>query len=45
MTHPNAALLRRGYSAFTKGDIGTVLGVFADDISWHVPGRSPLSGD
>jgi uncharacterized protein len=45
MTHPNAELLRRGYSAFTKGDIGTVLGVFADHISWHVPGRSPLSGD
>jgi len=45
MTHPNAELLRRGYEAFAKGDIPTVLGLFADDICWHVPGRSPLSGD
>jgi ketosteroid isomerase-like protein len=45
MAHPNADLLRRGYEAFAKGDIPTALGVFADDITWHVPGRSPLSGD
>jgi uncharacterized protein len=45
MTHPNAELLRGGYDAFAKGDIGTVRGLFADDISWHVPGSSPLSGD
>ena len=45
MTHPNADLLRRGYDAFATGDIPTVLGIFAEDIAWHVPGRSPLSGD
>jgi len=45
MTHPNAELLRGGYDAFAKGDIPTVLGIFAEDIAWHVPGRSPLSGD
>jgi ketosteroid isomerase-like protein len=45
MTHPNAELLRGGYEAFAKGDIPTVLGIFAEDIAWHVPGRSPLSGD
>ena len=45
MSHPNAELLRRGYDAFAEGDIATVLGLFADDIVWHVPGRSPLSGD
>ena len=22
-----------------------MLGIFAEDIAWHVPGRSPLSGD
>jgi ketosteroid isomerase-like protein len=44
-THPDAALIRRGYDAFAVGDIPTVLQVFADDITWHVPGRSPLSGD
>jgi len=45
MTHPNADLVRHGYHAFAKGDIPTALGLFADDIAWHVPGRSPLSGD
>jgi ketosteroid isomerase-like protein len=45
MAHPNADLLRRCYDAFARGDISTALGVFVHDISWHVPGRSPLSGD
>lgn len=45
MTHPNAELVRGGYDAFAKGDIPGVLGIFAEDISWHVPGRGPLSGD
>jgi ketosteroid isomerase-like protein len=41
----NAALLERGYEAFASGDIPTVLELFAETITWHVPGRSPLSGD
>lgn len=41
----NAALLQRGYVAFARGDIPTVLKLFAETITWHVPGRSPLSGD
>ena len=45
MTHTNAELLRSGYDAFASGDIPSVLGIFAEDIAWHVPGRSPLSGD
>lgn len=45
MTHPNAQLLRGGYDAFARGDIPSVLRIFAEDIAWHVPGRSPLSGD
>ena len=45
MAHPNADLLHRAYAAFAIGDIPTVLGVVANDITWHVPGRSPLSGD
>jgi ketosteroid isomerase-like protein len=45
MAHPNADLLHRGYDAFATGDIPTALGMFANDITWHVPGRSPLSGD
>ena len=45
MTHPNAELLREAYDAFGRGDIPTVVGLFAEEITWHVPGRSPLSGD
>jgi ketosteroid isomerase-like protein len=45
MTNSNADLLRGAYDAFARGDIPTVLGMFDEDIAWHVPGRSPLSGD
>ena len=41
----NAALIKGGYEAFGKGDIPAVLGIFSDDVSWHIPGRSPLAGD
>jgi len=41
----NADLIRRGYDAFARGDIPAALDVFHPDITWHVPGRSPLSGD
>src|SRR5436190_14912958 len=45
MAHPNEDLVRRGYAAFGSGDMATLDQLFADDIIWHVPGRSPLSGD
>jgi ketosteroid isomerase-like protein len=45
MAHPNAVLIREAYDAFAGGDIPRVLGILADDVTWHVPGRSPLSGD
>jgi hypothetical protein len=45
MSHPNEELLRRAYEAFAKGDLGTVMSNFDDDIVWHEPGRNPLSGD
>ena len=45
MAHPNEQLLRDGYAAFEKGDLDTLRGLFADDIVWHTPGRSPVSGD
>lgn len=41
----NQALIERGYAAFARGDIPTVLDVLAEDIFWHVPGRGPLSRD
>ena len=45
MTDSNLDILRRAYEAFGAGDVPTVLGLFSPDITWHVPGRSPLSGD
>ena len=35
-------LIRRGYEAFGRSDISTVLGIFDPNISWHIPGPSPL---
>ena len=45
MTEPenNAAMIVGAYEAFGRGDIPGALELFAEDISWHVPGRGPLS--
>jgi len=45
MTAQNAELIRRGYDAFARADLPTVFDIFDRDITWHVPGSSPLSGD
>jgi ketosteroid isomerase-like protein len=45
MDTTNAALIQQAYDAFAEADIATVLDTFAPDITWHVPGRSPISGD
>ena len=45
MSTENAELIRRAYGAFSRADLTTVFGIFGQDITWHVPGSSPLSGD
>ncbi len=45
MTDQSAQLIQRAYQAFSRGDLGTVFGILGPDITWHVPGSSPLSGD
>jgi ketosteroid isomerase-like protein len=45
MAHPNEDMVRRGYAAFGTGDMATLSELFADDIVWHVGGRSPITGD
>ena len=45
MAHPNEDRIRQGYEGFAKGDLQALDGLFADDIVWHVGGRSPLAGD
>ena len=42
--HPNAALLRKGYDAFAKGDTATLTDLFSEDVVWHLPGRNLISG-
>ena len=44
-TTSDAALLRSGYDAFAAGDVPAVLALFSEDITWHIAGRSPVSGD
>jgi ketosteroid isomerase-like protein len=43
-TEENAELIRRGYAAFSSGDMATLTELFAEDAVWHAPGSSPLSG-
>src|ERR1700751_4879539 len=45
MSSQDRDVILRAYDAFSRGDIGTVLTVLDPTIHWHIPGRSPLSGD
>ena len=40
----NIDLIKRGYEAFTAGDIETVMSIFDDNIEWVHPGQSAISG-
>ncbi|MFF1557140.1 nuclear transport factor 2 family protein [Streptomyces sp. NPDC058279] len=42
--HPDAALVRRGYEAFNKGDMETLGSLLTADVIHHMPGDNPLSG-
>lgn len=41
----NAAVIRRGYEAFNRGDLATLAQVIAEDAVWHPAGRGRLSGE
>lgn len=45
MAHPNEDLIRSGYDAFNRRDVTMVMNLLADDIVFHIPGRSQQSGD
>ncbi len=46
MAHSNEDVVREGFAAFGRGDMDALRKqFFADDVRWHVPGRSPLAGD
>ncbi|MFI5665424.1 nuclear transport factor 2 family protein [Streptomyces sp. NPDC051704] len=42
--HADAALVRRAYEAFGKGDMETMGTLMTADVIHHVPGDNPLSG-
>lgn len=43
--NPNVALHRRGHEAFSRGDMDTLAEIIAEDVLWHVAGKSLISGD
>lgn len=43
--HPHAALIRRGYEAFARGDMDALRGLMTSDCTQHVPGSHRMSGD
>ncbi|EOD70011.1 nuclear transport factor 2 family protein [Amycolatopsis vancoresmycina] len=43
--HQNATLIRRGYEAFSTGDIATLTELLAPDAVQHMPGHNVFSGD
>ena len=43
--HPNERLLREEYRPRAHRDDRALADVFADDIVWHVPGKSAIAGD
>ncbi len=45
MAHPNEELVRTVYGAFGRGDMEALFSALSDDIVFHVPGRTPVSGD
>lgn len=44
-TQSDAQILQAAYAAFAVGDVPAVLGVFDEQITFHVPGASLISGD
>jgi ketosteroid isomerase-like protein len=41
----NSAAVRRGYDAFSRGDMDTLRELFTPNVKWHENGRTPTSGD
>jgi ketosteroid isomerase-like protein len=45
MSASNAAIIRKAYKDFAQGNVPAVFAAFDPNMTWHVPGHSPLSGD
>lgn len=44
MQHTNAKVLEKLYQDFSKGDLNSVLGACADQVTFQVAGKSKLAG-
>ena len=44
MKHPNAVILEKLYSDFSKGDLEAVMSICTDQMTFQVPGKSKLAG-
>jgi ketosteroid isomerase-like protein len=42
--HPNLAMFRSIYTAFTTGDMDALATLFDENVVWHTPGHHPLAG-
>lgn len=40
----NKELVKKGYAAFSAGDVQAVMDLFDDEIEWVQPGQSAISG-
>lgn len=43
--HPNLHLFERAFAAFGAADTDTLSEVFDEQVAWHSPGNSALSGE
>jgi uncharacterized protein len=43
-TERNIEVVKKGYEAFSAGDIETLMGLFDDNTEWVHPGESAISG-
>ena len=43
--HPNVEIVRRGYDAFNNRDMDALVALIAENVVWHVSGRSFIAGD
>ena len=44
MSDQNIEIVKRGYEAFSAGDVETVMSLMDDTIEWVQPGESTISG-
>lgn len=44
MAQSDVEIMRDLYASFAAGDIPAVVAVFSDEMTWQIPGDSPIAG-